>query len=301
MNKYLFLLLGAVCLYTSTSAQTYRETFLEHFKAKDSTAVVELLTKWEQEKPDDPELFVSYFNYYFNEGRQEVLTLQDGPPPGEEEVLQIQDSTGEVEGYFGSTILYDRELVNKGFEYINRGIAKYPERLDMRFGKIYTLGQVEDWPAFTKEVIQTIAYSDEIKNQWTWSNGEPLEGGSEFFLSSIQDYQLQLFYTEEDSLLVNMRQIAEEILRYYPEDVPSLSNLSITYLLTEEYDKGLEPLFKAEKLNPKDAVVLANIARAYVLKGDDKRALKYYKKVVKYGEGQNKAYAEGQIKLLKEK
>lgn len=299
MKKHHFLFIGILFLYSFSAAQSYREDFIKHLKAEDSTAQMALLTKWEQEKPDDPALFVSYFNHYFMQGKEDVLTMESGLSSGDD--IQVQDSSGDVKGFIGSTTLYDSRIIDKGIVYINKGIAKYPSRLDMRFGKIFVYGQMENWEGFTTEIMESISYSDEIKNQWTWSNGDPLENSESFFLSALQTYQIQLFDTEKDSLLGNMRRIANHILTFYPDHIPSLSNLSITYLLTEEYEKGLEPLLKAKKLDPKDAIVLSNIARIYVLKEDNKKAIKYYKKVLKYGEGQTKEFAEEQIEVLKKR
>ena len=72
-------------------------------------------------------------------------------------------------------------------------------------------------------------------------------------------------------------------------------------MLQKQYDKALEPLLKAEKLNPKDYIVLNNIAQAYKLKGDTKNAIKYYELTIKYGDEQAKKYAQGQIDELKKK
>jgi len=88
-----------------------------------------------------------------------------------------------------------------------------------------------------------------------------------FFLS-IQSYQLRLYNTGNDDLLENMREIANEVLKHYPNHIPSLSNISISYLVTGKFDKGIETLLKAEKINPKDFIVLSNIAHGYNLKGD---------------------------------
>lgn len=298
-NKYeknQFLIIIIIFLSHFAHGQNYREDFLKHLKAQDSLAQIDLLKKWESESPDDPELFVSYFNHFFMQGKKEVLTLNAGNSDGEG--IQIKDSTGVV-GHIGSAIMYDRKTVDKGIAYINKGIEKYPSRLDMRFGKIYTYGQMEDWEAFTQEIIETVSYSAEIDNHWTWAEGEVVEDAENFFLSGIQNYQRQLSDTQDDALLSNMRRIAEKVLVHYPKDVPSLSNISVSYLLTEEYDKGLEPLLKAQKIAPKDPIAMMNIARAYVLKGENKKAIKYYKKVLKYGEEQEKAYAEAQIEELK--
>jgi len=96
-----------------------------------------------------------------------------------------------------------------------------------------------------------------------------------------------------------MKQIAEKILKYYPDHVESLSSLSVVYMLQKQYDKALEPLLKAEKINPSDYIVLGNLAQAYKLLGNKESAIKYYELTVKYGDEQAKKYAQGQIDELK--
>lgn len=109
---------------------------------------------------------------------------------------------------------------------------------------------------------------------------------------------MTLYNTEDDDLLINMRTIAEEILKYYPNHIESLSNISITYLLTGEYDNGIEPLLRAEKLDPTDAIVLSNIAQGYKLKKDKVMAIKYYKRAAEHGDERTAQYAKEQIEQL---
>lgn len=97
---------------------------------------------------------------------------------------------------------------------------------------------------------------------------------------------------------MNMRTIAQEVLKYYPNHVESLSNLSITYLLTKDYDKGLEALLKAETIKPKDGIVLSNIAQAYKLKGDIQNARSYYEKMLLLEDPQAVAFAKQQMSQL---
>lgn len=118
-------------------------------------------------------------------------------------------------------------------------------------------------------------------------------------LSSVQEYQGRLYETENDSLLDNMKRIAETVLKYYPDHVMSLSDLAIVYLLRKQYDKALEPLLKAEKLSPEDEIVLNNIAQAYKLKGNNASAIKYYELVLKYCHPESKKYIQEQIDTLK--
>jgi len=169
----------------------------------------------------------------------------------------------------------------------------------MRFGKTYVLGENENYTEFTKEIIKTIEYSNVIKNEWNWTKDKKLEDAENFMLGSIQNYVTQLYNTGNDDLLENMKNIAETILKNYPNHIESLSNISIVHLIWKEFDKGLEYLQKAEKINPTDFVVLGNIAQAYKMKDDKINAIKYYELVKKYGNEDAKANSDENIKNLR--
>jgi len=277
--------------------QDYQSEFLKYCQTKDISNQLKILEKWEKANPDDPELFTSYFNYHFAKSIKEVVALTKDQPNGKS--LVLKDSLNKTAGFLGSQIHYDQAELKKGFDKIDQGIKRHPDRLDMRFGKIHALGQVPDWKNFTSEIIKTVKYSATNNNNWTWTNNEKKNGTARDFLSSIQTYQLKLYNTGNDKLLINMREIASEVLKHYPDHIESLSNISITYLLTKEYDKALEPLLKAERLDPKDYIVLSNIAQAYKLKGEKQEAIKYYEKTIEYGDKRAKAYAKQQITELK--
>lgn len=297
-----FLFFGLTLLFNQVSGQTFKQQFNDLVSKKDTSGQQQLLEKWEKTDGNDPELFVAYFNYFVVKSKNEIITL--GQNPKGKDVLQImdQDTTKkEPVAFMYGDIHYNPDLLSKGFNWINKGIEKHPNRLDMRFGEIYMFGQIEDYENFTKEIIKTIEYSAINKNKWTWTDSKPLDDPKEFMLSSIQNYQLQLYNTENDDLLDNMKRIAETVLKYYPDHIESLSNLSIVYMLQKQYDKALEPLLKAEKINTKDYIVLSNIAQAYKLKGDTKNAIKYYEQTLKHGDEQAKKYAQGQIDELKKK
>ena len=278
-------------------SQDYQSEFQKYCETNDTINQLKTLQKWQSEKPKDAELFTSYYNYHFMKSRQEVIALTTDEPNGEGFILK--DSLNQTAGYLGGQIRYNQNELKKGLDKIDEGIKLYPNRLDMRFGKIYVFGQISDWDNFTSEIIKTIQYSSTNDNNWIWTNNEKPENGKDFFLSSLQDYQVQLYDAGNDDLLINMRNIANEVLKYYPNHVESLSNLSITYLLTGEYDKGIEPLLRAEKLNPKDYIVLSNIAQGYNLKGNKEKAVEYYERAIEFGDEQTKEFAKQQITKLK--
>jgi len=56
---------------------------------------------------------------------------------------------------------------------------------------------------------------------------------------------------------------------------------------------------KAEKIHPKDYIILSNIVQDCRFKGDKKNVIKYLEKVIKYGNEQAKTYEKQQINELK--
>jgi tetratricopeptide (TPR) repeat protein len=281
---------------TLVFGQTNYEKFKKLFKNNDTTKIKSLFVEWEKTNPNDPELYTSAINYYFSNSKKEIVSLDRQQKS--KESFQFTDNTGKVAGYINSTLGYDKEKLVKAINYANTGIDKFPNRLDIRFGKCYLLQQIEDYENFTKEVIKTVDYSQINKNNWLWTENKKQEDSETFLLETIQSYLKQLYDTEDDNLLPNMIQIGEATLKYYTH-IEILSTTSVALMLTKNYDKAIEYLKQAEKLNPKDFVVLNNIAQGYKLKGDKANAIKYYELTEKFGDEQAKQQARQNIKDLK--
>jgi len=277
--------------------QDYKEHFDLLIMEGDTAQMTKLLTEWEAEEPENPELFTSYFNYYILKSRQSFMSISHQSPGGEG--FQLIDSLGQVAGYFGEKVIYDQKTAQKGIDKIEEGISLYPDRLDMRFCKIYILGETEDWETYTQEIIKAIRYSGKNNNEWTWTFNEALEDGKEIFHGNLQSYQVDLFLTEDDDLLNNIRLIAEEILNLHPGHIESLTNIGNTYLVTADYEKAIEFLSKAKNHDPGDVVVLSNIAFAYQLKGDIATSINYYEKLLEFDDPEVVQFAKQQIQALK--
>lgn len=298
MKKLLGLLFIGFLFHNGLS-QNYQADFHTYFQSGDTISQLKTLNEWEQADPQDAELFTAYFNYYFSKSKNEMLILAAGDPPKGEQYHTLTDSAGNYAGFIGSQIDYDSSFLIKGLNKITEGIRLYPNRLDMRFGKIYALGQIKDWNSFTKEIIKTVNYSAVNDNAWTWTNNEGKKNGKDFFLGALQDYQMQLYKTMNDDLLKHMREIAQAVLNHYPNHVESLSNLSITFLLEKDFEKALVPLKKAEKAAPKDFIVLNNIAYCYRELNKKDLAIAYYKKVIEHGNPAAIEQAKNEIKKLR--
>jgi tetratricopeptide (TPR) repeat protein len=289
----LFLL---VLLTGQSFAQNYKGAFTRLLQEEDTTAQRELLQHWQRANPTDAELFVAWFNYYMQASRQEIMHLSDSG--NGKSSLALTDSTGAEVGYLTEDFDYDSALLEKAFQYIDKGINTHTTRLDMRFGKIYALGLTENYERFTNEIIKAIEVGNKLKGQWTWADNKKLEDPERFFLGNIQEYVVQL-YNAGDDQLERMRTIAKTVLKYYPKHVESLSNLAITYGLQGDYNKALESLLQAEKIMPRDVIVLNNIATMYERKGDKLNAIKYFELTAKLGDKEARDAAMEKLKALK--
>lgn len=294
------LFLCLVSLATAAEAQSYYERFKVLSYETDTMEQRQLLAEWEAADKNDPQLYVSYFNYYFRKSRKSVVALnRDLPKNYNDKSLVIQDSAGEAAGFLYSDVNFNPELLKKATTYITTGIEKFPDRLDMRFGKVYMYQETQNYDAFTSTIIEAVNYSVKINNKWKWIEGKPLDDPKKFMLQTIQDYQMHVYDTGDDSLLIHMKNISEAVLKHYPDHVESLTDLSIYYLLFENYPASIEQLKKAEKFAPKDVIVLNNLAIAYQRSGDKQNAKKYYELVIKYGDEDAKRYAEESLEKLK--
>ncbi|WNJ19476.1 hypothetical protein [Pontibacter sp. G13] len=299
MKKHILGVVLLAAITTLGNAQDFESRFFEYLQAGDSAEMHTLLNQWEGTHPTDPELSVAWFNFYFWNAPEEVLQLMTGEDPTGQG-LSFADSTGKHVGYITSSMAYNPEMVQLGLQKIDEGIERYPKRLDMRFGKIHVLHEIGAWDLYTEEILKTIQYSVSIEHAWTWTHGEPTPGNQAYFLGNIQDYQYRLFNTGDDSLLPNMRTIGEQVLAFYPDDVPSLSNVAISYMLEGDFDRSIEVFMRAYEIDPSDAVVINNIAHAYKLKGSKKKSIKYYKKLIAVGSEEDIAWANEQIAELEQ-
>lgn len=290
----LFIIACLSCL--CALAQDYKASFKELIGKDDVQATLNLLGKWQKAAPNDPEMYVAYYNLYAKEGLKEVISLTKDAPAGD--AIQVKDSTGKVAGYIGSTPGHNDTYLNKGFKYIDTAIAKFPTRLDLRFGKVYVLGRIKNYDAFTKEIVAAIEYGETIGMKWLWTDNKPLDEPKEFMLSTVQSYVMQLFEAGDQNA-DNIKNIAQTVLKYHPDHVESLSNLSIGYMIKADYTSALTPLLKAEKINPQDYIVLNNIAFCYMNMHDKPNAIKYYELALKYGNEETKKQATEKLSQLR--
>jgi tetratricopeptide (TPR) repeat protein len=290
----LALLLTVFCM--PVFAQDFRADFRALLAKDDMQTTLNLLYKWQAASPNDPELYSAFFNLYAKEGLKEIVNLSKDAPTAQ--AFELKDKNGKTAGYLGGSGMHNEAYLKKGFMYIDTGINKFPERLDLRFGKIFILGKLEEHEKFTQEIVKTVDYGESIGLKWLWTDNKPVDGPEKMMLSNIQSYVVQL-YNAGDKNVGYMKTIAETILKYHPQHVESLTNLAIAFIISNQFSEAIPPLLKAEHVNPQDYIVLNNIAFCYSKIGDKSNAIKYYELTLRYGDEQIKKQATEKLRELK--
>lgn len=277
----------------NTEAQQKYDNFYKAMREKDSTALERILYEIRSGNDHSAERYIAEYNYWVNRAHiSEGPVLSTELPEGEgiSGIYTLTDSNGNVSGYMYGLDYYDPQLTDTAIAVISEGIMRYPDRLDMRFGKIHLLGESGRWQPYTEEILSTL---DRNKaNEKAWVYPDVTESMDTVLIYSVLDYEKKILNsisdfktpTAQDSLMfLCIRRIAQGMLQQYPKDVFSLNMMAATYHCMNQADSALIWLLKAEKANPKDALVLLNIADAYYRMGDRKKDKAYLKKAKKYG------------------
>lgn len=287
------------CLCFNGFGQDYKTKYLDLFKKKDNDKeILDYLKKWEKAQPDNAELYVAYFNYYFNKSRNEVIHLETQSGP--EKNLILKDTTGKTAGFIYGGYLYNDSLFNLGQHYIDEGIKKNPKRLDLYFGKVYSLGEIGQYDKYQIELLMVIDLSSKINYDWLWSDDKKIEDSKNHFKGVIQSYCNELFSLNPPKYNI-IAAISQKMIYYFPQEIEFYSNIGSCYATQGDYKKGLEYFNKAFNLNSKDVIVINNLAYSYEQLKDYENAIKFYNLVIIYGNNDDKKYAKQAVDELSKK
>ena len=192
--------------------------------------------------------------------------------------------------------IYDRDDVLKGLEYLDSGIQKYPRRLDMHFGRIHIQGEIEEFEAQKKSLIEVLRISKKINNSWLWHDGNEKDDARDFTLGNVQARTYEFMKLKKYDYV---EEISNLMIQYYPEQVYGYNNLASIYLQKKDYRKALSYFHKAEKVAPDDVIVIANLAYMYRMMDDTENAIRYYEKLLGSNDTEMQELARKNLKELK--
>ncbi len=239
-----------------------QEEVLDGLRSGDYEDVRVLLEEWEKESPSDLDMMTGWFNYYLRrkaESKNVVGYMKNGQY-----------------GIYSQTIYDDKDL-KTGISYLDKALKKNPYRMDIHFGKISSLLHAEKYSDASKAITDFLKVYGKNKTEWYWTNNAKFsENGwnaEEIVLGSMQDYCSMFDYYADRS---SAKKALDGILKLFPKNVIFLNYLSYYYSSGKEYDKAIEVLLKAYKIDPNDYIIVGNLALNYENTQNYKEAEKLY-------------------------
>ena len=277
MKQFLTLVLAALFGLGAWGQQNNYAKFQTLLTQKDTAALRKFIPKWEQSAGQSGDTYAAWCNLLLMEARKEILQLSADTTA--HEGLVLMDSTVNKAGTITDLVCYDAEKMQKLYQKFDEGLAKYPDRLDLWFGKVH-VQLLDNHPNGAVETLQkTIDRSVVNHQKWLWTNDKSTPSAPEdFFFSTLQSYFRQLYDAQEDA--VNMA-FVNHVLRSYPENIYFLNDKAALLTAKGEKNEALKVLLQLHNLAPNDDIVVANIATLSKETGNKKQAIAFYKKLLK--------------------
>ena len=282
MNKTFYLIFSFIFILNISLADDFKNKYLDYINKKDFKSLEKHLSTWEKAKPDDPELFIAFFNYYIYRNSNDAMIFN-------------KDESGKSLGTLSGKIFYNKPDVIKGISYLDQGLKLYPDRLDMHIGKINMLGEIEEYEKQKNHIIAVIDLMQTYNNKWLWLDGKKCNDCDTNLQDDIQKRIYIYFKLNTKKSYSYVKEISEKLIKRYPKNVWWYNDLASVYFYDKDYQNALKQFKIAEKINDRDEIIINNIAYCYELLNDKPNALIYYKKLKNIGNQDLKQIAEQKI------
>lgn len=293
-----FLLLCAATTVMAADRALYDST-ITALQQEDYAAARDMITRIHEADSTDPDYFVLSFNYYYMKADRGGVVIRQSEPT-EDSALVLTDTAGTVVGFMQDTSMFNLDTLARGTAMIAQGIARYPDRLDMRFGLVHACEQAELYDAMTEALLGILRRRAENNDAWRWIHNQPLpEEPRSFVLENVQSRVRMLWdrNTEAtDSLLVTL---AKALCEYYPESVYGYSDLGSFYASHQQYEESLSWYQKAAAIDSTDVLIMANLATVFINMGDKDKARAMLRHIMEVGAPDEQEFARRKLETLK--
>lgn len=254
-----------------------KSTYLELLQNNKMKELETHLSNWEKSKPNDPEMFIGFFNYYINMARKENIVFGGQNPPKNETMMIISDpKTGEKVGYMYGEVSYDKNYSEKALQIINKGLNLYPNRLDMHFGKTRLLAELKAYEEQRDYLLKVFAIGKQNHNKWQWSDSKSLDKSEQVFIDSIHDYISEWLNSENKKAFECIKPISESLIASFPKSVIGYNDCGLYYAISGDLENAEAKFLAGYNVDQKDEIIIGNLAYLYESKNDIVNAKKYY-------------------------
>ena len=252
----------ALLLALLSFGQAFAQTSTEEFRAKyerqtrvagqAGIGVETILDKWAESFPDDIDMLVGRYNYYYAKSRRtEVVQKPLAKFMGRTPVMTLKDADGKDVNWFEEDF-FDDELYAKSASAIDRAIELRPDELALRIMLLNSLMAYEkECPDMvTMELSQLIEFSYGSGIRWKY-DGKDVD--DEFFQSMVQEYCVAFYDIASPVSYESFLVISQKMLSYHRKSTLFLSNVGTYWLVVKKNDKvALKQYNKVLKIDPKD-------------------------------------------------
>jgi len=296
-----FVWMHMVVWSTLGHAQQFQDTFYEQWERQDTSGMLRFLEKWKESEPYNPDVYVGYFNYYaIQTFEEESLLLPEMPQDGGE-YIEVRDSLNNVSGYLSRVMVINDSVLNIAFDWVDKGIKRFPDRLDLRMGKVYLAIETDRMEEVYAELQSAILSGDSIHHEWKWMREEVLDSGQYFLYSSVQGHLYKLFENQDSVADEIILGISELILAQDDQQYFAMTNAATVFMIKKQFNMAIDWLKKADKIHEKDSIILSNLGYCYGELQEWRRARRYYEEALKWSEDDNgREYCQRQLDRLRE-
>lgn len=291
-----------LCVFVLLSTKLFADEKSTYIQLLQNNKMDELKThleKWEKNKPNDPEMFIGYFNYYLSMASSDKIIFGGNNPPKNGTYMTINDQkTGEKIGYLYGEVTYDRSYAEKALQVINNGLELFPNRLDMHFGKTRLLANLQAYNEQKNYLLKVFNIGSKINNKWLWSDSKNLEEPEEVFISSVHDYVSEWLNSDNKVAFECSKPICEVMIKYFPKSIYGYNDCGIFYAISGDLVNAEKYFLGGYQVDSDDDVVIGNLAYLYESKNDKNNAIKYYTLLTKSKDKSTQNYANKKLASL---
>lgn len=216
---------------------------------------------WEMgwEWKNDGNYYATRFNYYLNQSLQSSMHITPELPlyAYGTSVYTLQDTIeGKATGYMylGYRIV-DSLRLDSAIHYINLGIKRCPNRLDLYLGLASCYLYCDNSAAMIQTLERATKQSKKNKNKWLWTDDETAPGDDILFDRIQEDFGRYL----DAEMYEDALQLTHMVLKYYPKRAEYHNNLAVIAYMRGDYQLALKHFQDAYRLNPNDEIIIGNI------------------------------------------
>lgn len=280
--------------FAQTKAELY-DKFSNSVSERDTSTIVSLISDWEKLYPGDAELYSLRANYYFMNAVNEVVMISEEEPTDGRRYLVFDDSLG-VTRYIYSEAKFDSVNIGLTEGVLAEGIAKYPDRLDLRLGKVTIHLSLNENTLAVQEIQSALERSLTNHNKWVGTLDEPIEtDGVSYLRDCVQEYFAGFFNTDD---LESAKSVIDAAIRFYPNDAIFLADMAAICYYSGDLENALKWYLSSRENAPDDMLVTNNIARIYEELGDKQNAVKFLRIVADSNDQEFAESAKADLKRL---